>query len=213
MRLLPCTQLQAKLASLGVYVSLATIVRNRVQLGWTYHGSAYCQLICHQNKEKRLEWVRTYLHDNFDDVIWSDETNVQLETHRCHYYRKLGEKTRSKPRAKHPTKVPVWAGISRKGATEVCIFEGIMAAPIYCEILQQKLLPFIQEHFSPNHHRFMQDNDPKHTSHVAQQFYMDSDINWWKTPAESPDMNPIENLWREPTCPLKRGLFKFLSKQ
>ena len=64
------TQLLAKLASLGVYVSLATIVRNRVQLGWTYRGSAYCQLIRHQNKEKRLEWARTYLHNNFDYVIW-----------------------------------------------------------------------------------------------------------------------------------------------
>ena len=47
------TQLLAKLASLGVYVSLTTIVRSRVQLGWTYHGSAYCQLIRHQNKEKQ----------------------------------------------------------------------------------------------------------------------------------------------------------------
>lgn len=192
------TQLQAKLASFGVYVSLATIVRNRVQLGWTYRGSAYCQLIRHQNKEKRLQWARTYLHDNFDNVIWSDETTVQLETHRRHCYRKCGEKPRPKPRAKHPTKVHVWAGISLKGATQVCIFEGIMAAPLYCEILQQTLVPFIKEHFPPpTTHRFMQDNDPKHTSRLAQQFFFNSGINWWKTPAESPDMNPIENLWHE----------------
>ena len=49
----------------------------------------------------------------------------------------------------------------------------------------------------PTSHRLMQDNDPKHTSRVAQQFYIDSDINWWKTSAESPEMNPIENLWHE----------------
>ena len=30
------TQLQAKLASFNVYVSLAAIVKNRIQLGWTY---------------------------------------------------------------------------------------------------------------------------------------------------------------------------------
>ena len=40
----------------------------------------------------------------------------------------------------------------------------------------------------------MADNDPKHTS---KQFLKEKEVNWWRTPAESPDLNPIENLWHE----------------
>ena len=192
------TQLQGILASQQIYVSLATIVRNRLELGWTYRGSAYCQLIRHVNKQKRLDWAQKYMHDSFEDVIWSDETTVQLETHRRHCYRKEGERPQLKPRAKHPVKVHVWAGISKKGPTPVCIFEGIMNAPLYCNILQKTLIPFLQTNFPPPAtHRFMQDNDPKHTSRAAQDYYSRSGIKWWRTPAESPDMNPIENLWHE----------------
>ena len=43
----------------------------------------------------------------------------------------------------------------------------------------------------------MQDNDPKHTSATARRFFSEEEINWWKTPPESPDANPIENLWHE----------------
>ena len=32
---------------------------------------------------------------------------------------------------------------------------------------------------------------------MAKKFYDDSGINWWRTPPESPDVNPIENLWHE----------------
>ena len=53
------------------------------------------------------------------------------------------------------------------------------------------------EKFSDGHYRFMQDNDPKHTSHVAKDFYAQKEINWWKIPTSSADFNPIEQVWTE----------------
>ena len=43
----------------------------------------------------------------------------------------------------------------------------------------------------------MQDNDPKHVSGHTQYWMETNNINWWRTPPESPDLNPIENLWHE----------------
>ena len=67
---------------------------------------------------------------------------------------------------------------------------------MYQDILTQDLLPFLREVY-PNGHHFAQDNDPKHTSHAAQQYYATNNINWWRTPPESPDINPIELVWHE----------------
>ena len=83
-----------------------------------------------------------------------------------------------------------------RGRTGICIFDGIMDAPLYTEILDQTLLPFLEEVY-PDGHRLMADNDPKHTSKLAQKFLEDHQVNWWRTPAESPDCNPIENIWHE----------------
>ena len=99
-------------------------------------------------------------------------------------------------RAKRPVKVHVWAGISRRGRTSICIFEGIMDVSLYIEVLEATLLPFLSLVY-PDGHRFMADNDPKHTLKDAKEFLRVNNINWWRMPAESPDCNPIENLWHE----------------
>ena len=55
------------------------------------------------------------------------------------------------------------------------------------------LIPFLSTVY-PDDHRFMQDNNPKHTSRYAKAWYEENDVRW-KTPASSPDLNPIELIW------------------
>ena len=118
-------QLHVLLTACNISISLSTIVRSRSQLGWTFRGSKYCQLIRTVNKSKRFQWVYLnyleHLNNGFENVIWSDETTVQLESHRRHSYRKKGEQATLKPRPKHPIKLHVWAGISKRGPTPVVI--------------------------------------------------------------------------------------------
>ena len=81
--------------------------------------------------------------------------------------------------------VCVWAGISKRGATDIVVFEGIMDAAFYQQILEGSLVPFIRHHY-PEGHRLWQDNDPKHTAKTTQAFFVQHGINWFKTPAQSP---------------------------
>ena len=91
-------QLHKLLTSLGYKVSVRTVLRCRKALGWTFRGSAYCQLIRDVNKVKRLTCVRENLNDTFDDVIWTDECTVQMESHRRFCCRKIGQPPKPKSR-------------------------------------------------------------------------------------------------------------------
>jgi transposase len=91
-------QIHRKLQARGFNLSLRTILRCRKALGWNYRGSAYCQMIRQANKAKRLEWAQQNQSDNFEDVIWTDESTIQMETHRRFCCRKKTQKPRYKPR-------------------------------------------------------------------------------------------------------------------
>ena len=106
----------------GFDLSKTSAIHARTLLGWTYHGSRYCQLIRHANKEKRVAWVQKHFDDSFEDVIWTDESSIQLENYRTFSYRKKGEPPKQKAKPKHPYKVMVWAGISKQGATNIAVF-------------------------------------------------------------------------------------------
>ena len=91
-------QLHRLLVSRGYNVSVHTILRCRASLGWTFRGTSYCQLIRHANKLKRLEWALQHSDLAFEDVIWTDECMVQLQSHRRFCCRKKGRPVKHKPR-------------------------------------------------------------------------------------------------------------------
>ena len=94
-------QIHKLLTDKGINISVSTILRCRKELGWTFRGSAYCQLIRAVNKEKRLAWAKQYLdeaEDGFDNVIWTDESSIQAETHKRFCYRKKSCAPKTKPR-------------------------------------------------------------------------------------------------------------------
>ena len=155
-----------------------------MKLGWTYRGSRYCQLICQANKEKRLDWARAHLHDDFEDVVWSDETTVQLECHKRFCCRKERRATPPKTLCEASSEGAcvgwnwmAWSMCFRwhNGCTNVRTYS-TGCSPAYTSTTGVY---------------------PKHTSRIAKAFFDQNGVNWWRIPPESPDANPIENLWHE----------------
>jgi transposase/Fe2+ or Zn2+ uptake regulation protein len=190
----------------GYDVSKTTIIRARKLLGWTFHGSRYCQMIRQANKEKRLTWAQENLDNSFSNVVWTDESMIQLENHRTFSYRKVGAPPKPKQKPKHPYKVMVWAGISRYGATNICLINTSVDSAVYQEILRTHLLPLLS---TIANGEFQQDNAPCHKSSSTRRFLESNGVKLMVTPPESPDLNPIENLWHE----LKYFLRTFVKPQ
>ena len=186
-------------AQFGFDFSCRKVKELRKKLGWIAEKTRYCQLVREVNREKRLNFSRECIatNDQFDDVIWSDECNIQLEWNGNLTFHRWWEPCPQKGKPKHPFKVSVWAAISKRGASPILTFTGIMEKVYYSDsIIKDTLVPFVRLAF-PDQHRFMQDNDPKHTSLLGRETMEASKINWWRTPPESPDLNPIENMWHE----------------
>ena len=85
-------------------LSLSTICVSDANWAGRTEGQSTANLFAKANKEKRLEWARAHLHDNFEDVLWTVESSVQLQCHKRFCCRKKGEQPRPNPRAKHPVR-------------------------------------------------------------------------------------------------------------
>lgn len=200
--------------TLGLSCSLTTARQTLHDAGIHSHVAAKKPFVSKKHALARVSWCEKYKEKTIQDwnqVIFSDESSVEIgkQSRQIRVWRHTGERFNTEcltPTFKSGRKsVMVWG----------CFAGGIKGPLIFCDenkegnekINSNTYIRILSSHLYPFQHTvceltgrdaiFQQDNAPIHTAKITKNWLKKNKIMIIDWPANSPDLNPIENIWKQ----------------
>lgn len=210
------TSVQLK-STLQCQASSRTVRRYLNKRGFKFVKKHRVPLITKNNKKARLLFAKKYRtwDQEWNSVVFSDEKKFNLDGPDGNQkYWKNRDASSNQSYSRRPSGgggVMVWGAISFNGRLKLEEVNGRMNAEGYVNMLKnanlkQKCIQLVGSNWI-----FQQDNAPCHRANLSRVYFEQESINLLNWPANSPDLNIIENMWSQMVREVYKGGRQFSS--